>query len=167
MNVIGVIGASALGKGPFVDTLIGALIVDGWTVSTVKRAPDGFDLDSPGKLSWSRREAGCREVMLVGDRRLALLQEFRAEPQPALAALVARLAPVDVVVAEGFQDAAVPTIEVVVPGSGKAPRWPRNPHVVALVCDTDVGAPLPRFAVADAAGLADFVAARLGLEREA
>src|SRR5512140_1682806 len=106
MKVIGIIGVSALGKAPFVETLIAALRIDGFTVSTIKRAPDGFDLDRPGKVSWLRREAGCREVMLVGDRRLVLMQEFREAPQPPLEALAARLAPVDIVIAEGFQGAA-------------------------------------------------------------
>jgi len=79
-------------------------------VSTIKRAPDGFDLDQPGKTSYERREAGCREVMLVGDRRLALMSEFRREPERSLADLAARLLPVDIVIAEGFRDAVVPTV---------------------------------------------------------
>src|SRR5512141_3396013 len=135
MKVIGIIGASALRKGPFVETLIASFRLDGWSVSTIKRAPDGFDLDQPGKTSWARREAGCHEVMLVGDRRLVLMQEFRADTAPALGALIARLDPVDLVLVEGFQDAAVPTIEICVPASGRAPRWPQNRHVVALVAD--------------------------------
>ena len=39
-----------------------------------------------------------------------------------------------------FTTAAVPTIEVCVPASGRAPRWPRNRHVVALVADETVDA---------------------------
>jgi molybdopterin-guanine dinucleotide biosynthesis protein B len=167
MKVIGLIGASALGKGLFAETLIASLHLDGWSVSTIKRAPDGFDLDRPGKTSYARREAGCREVMLVGDRRLVLMQEFRAPPRPALETLVARLEPVDVVLVEGFKTAAVPTIEVCVPGSGRAPQWPRNPHVVALVSAAPIAATLPRFAVADIAGVTGFVVTHLGLARRA
>ena len=167
MKVIGIIGASALGKGPFVETLISAFRLDGWSVSTIKRAPDGFDMDKPGKMSWARREAGCHEVMLVGDRRLVLMHEFRANPAPALGALIARLEPVDLVVVEGFQDAAVPTIEVSVAASGRAPRWPQNRHVVALVTDEPITVPLPTFAVADVSGIAEFVVGHLALSRRA
>lgn len=167
MKVIGIIGASALRKGPFVETLIASFRLDGWSVSTIKRAPDGFDLDKPGKTSWARREAGCHEVMLVGDRRLVLMQEFRADTAPALGALIARLDPVDLVLVEGFQGAAVPTVEICVPASGRAPRWPQNRHVVALVADEAIDAPLPRFAVADIAGLTDFVVGHLALSRRA
>jgi len=167
MKVIGLIGASALGKSPFVDALIGALRIDGWSVSTIKRAPDGFDLDRPGKLSWARREAGCQEVMLVGDRRFVLMHEFRDDPAPALGALISRLDPVDLVLVEGFKDAAVPTIEVLVAASGRAPRWPGNRHVVALVSDEPITAPLPTFAVDDVAELAGFIVGHLALSRRA
>ncbi len=165
MKVIGIIGASALGKGPWVETLIASFRQGGWSVSTIKRAPDGFDIDRPGKLSYARREAGCHEVMLVGDRRLVLMQEFRTEPAPKLGTLIARLDPVDLVIVEGFHDAAVPTIEVCAAASGKPPRWPENRHVVALVSEQPVEAPLPTFAVTDVPGLAGFVVGHLALSR--
>jgi molybdopterin-guanine dinucleotide biosynthesis protein B len=166
MKVIGIVGASALKKTAFVETLIASFRFDGWSVSTIKRAPDGFDMDKPGKMSWARREAGCHEVMLVGDRRLVLMQEFRAD-SPALGTLIARLEPVDLVIVEGFQSAALPTIEICVPASGRAPRWPQNRHVVALVADEPIDAPLPRFAIADIPGLSDFVVGHLALSRRA
>ena len=56
----------------------------------IKRVPDGFDLDQPGKTSYARREAGCREVMLVGDKRLVLMREFGPDPDPSLDSLLAR-----------------------------------------------------------------------------
>jgi molybdopterin-guanine dinucleotide biosynthesis protein B len=74
MKVIGLLGASALGRSSFVEDLIHAFRFDGWSVSTIKRVPDRFDLDQPGKRSYARREAGCSEVMLVGDKRLVLMQ---------------------------------------------------------------------------------------------
>ena len=163
MKVVGIIGASALRDIPFVENLIAALRIDGASVSTIKRAPDGFDMDQPGKSSFARRDAGCHEVMLVADKRFVLMQEFRERTAPTLDDLVARLDPVDLVLAEGFQNAAVPTIEVHVPASGKPPRWPRNTNVIAIVCDEPVSASLPRFVAADAAGLAGFVAAHVAL----
>lgn len=49
MKAIGIIGASVLGKAPFVERLVEALRFDGRSVSIVKHAPDGFDIDEPGK----------------------------------------------------------------------------------------------------------------------
>jgi molybdopterin-guanine dinucleotide biosynthesis protein MobB len=165
MKVVGLIGVSALGRSTFVDDLIEAFRLDDWTVSTIKRAPDGFDLDQPGKTSYARREAGCREVMLVGDKRLVLMNEFRDEPEPTLESLVVRLAQVDVVIAEGFQSAAIPTVEVCVPASGREYRWKKNPNVFALVSNEAIETPLPRFTVDDVAALAEHVAKVLELPR--
>jgi len=156
MKCIALAGFSTLRASGLVDDLIVALTIDGWTVSAVKRAPDDFDLDQPGKWSHLRREAGCGEVLLVGARRFALLHEFRAQPVPPLADLLARLAPVDIVLLEGFRDAAVPTIAVVADGARAAPA---GAHVVALVAGQPVDSPLPTFAPDDAVGLAAFIAA--------
>jgi molybdopterin-guanine dinucleotide biosynthesis protein B len=103
--------------------------------------------------------------MLVGDKRLVLMQEFGTDPEPSLDSLLARLAPVDAVIVEGFKTAVVPTIEVCVPSSGREYRWPQNKHIVALVSDEPIDAPLPRFRISDVAGLAEQLAAVIGLTR--
>jgi molybdopterin-guanine dinucleotide biosynthesis adapter protein len=160
MKCFALAGVTALRKGRLIEDLIGALRIDGFTVSAVKRAPDGFDIDQPGKWSHLRREAGCGEVMLVGDRRFALLHEFGHAPAPALDLLLARLAPVDIVLLEGFRDARVPTIEVLLGDDDRPPRWPEDPTIVALVCDRRIASALPQFAPDDAAGLAAFIGGR-------
>jgi molybdopterin-guanine dinucleotide biosynthesis protein MobB len=163
LNIVGIIGASALRERNLVEDIILALRFDGWTVSTVKRAPDGFDIDQPGKVSHRRREAGCREVMLVGDRRLTLMMEFRDDPQPSLEWLAARLLPVDVVVAEGFKGAAVPTVEVFVAARRQEPRCRSDPNIVTVVTDDPLACAVPCFRVGDVDGLCRFLVARLGL----
>lgn len=165
MKIIGIVGASALRDHNLIDKLILSLRFDGLSVSTIKRAPDGFDLDQPGKTSYERREVGCREVMLVGDRRLALMSEFREDPQPSLEELVMRLKPVDIVVAEGFRDAAIPTVEVFVRARHSEPRCNRDPNVIALVSDEAIATRVPRFDPDDMDGLCRFLTERLGLER--
>ncbi len=146
MVVIGIVGASALRERDVVDALVLSLRFDGWSVSTIKRAPDGFDVDQPGKLSYRRREAGCAEVLLVGDRRSVLMTEFRDESAPSLEQLAARLLPVDVVIAEGFKGAAVPTVEVYVASRQREPRCRSDPNIVAIVTATRSSAPCPAFA---------------------
>jgi len=163
VKVVGLIGVSTLGRSTFVDDLIQALRLDDWTVSTVKRAPDGFDLDQPGKTSYGRREAGCREVMLVGDRRLVLMREFRDDPSPSLELLVARMMPVDVVIAEGFKGANVPTVEVCAPSSGRPSRWQSDPNIIALVAIEPIDTGLPRFGLDEIGDLVAFLVSRLDL----
>lgn len=158
MKCIALTGVSGLRDTRLVEDLIAALTIDGHTVSAVKRAPDDFDIDQPGKWSHLRREAGCGEVLLVGGHRFALLHEFGAAPVPPLSALLARLAPVDIVLLEGFRAATVPTIAVVAEVDGAAARAPAEPHLVALIARQPVASPLPCFAPDDAAGLAAFIA---------
>jgi molybdopterin-guanine dinucleotide biosynthesis adapter protein len=162
LKVIGIVGASAMRDRDLVDAIILSLRFDGWSVSTIKRAPDGFDVDQPGKLSYRRREAGCREVLLVGDRRSVLMTEFRDESEPSLEQLAARLLPVDVVIAEGFKDAAVPTVEVYVAGH-REPRWQSDANIVAVVTDDPLECAVPCFRTDDTDGLCRFLVARLGL----
>lgn len=163
MKAFAIVGASVIGKAPFVETLIEAYRFDGYSVSCIKHAPDGFDIDQPGKASFIRRQAGAAEVMLVGDRRLVLMREYRKDPEPSLASLMARLAPVDLVIVEGFHKAALPTVEVYRPTSGRAPRFAENRNVVAVVSDEPLDLPLPCFALDDLGTLADFMARRIAL----
>jgi molybdopterin-guanine dinucleotide biosynthesis protein B len=163
MKIISVVGASVLGKAPFVEHLIESYRLDDISVSVIKRAPDGFDIDRPGKASHRRREAGAHEVMLVCDRRFALLNEYGQAPEPPFATLLARFEAVDLVIVEGYRDAPYPTIEVHRPSSGRAPWWPSNRHVVAVFSDEPVDAPLPCFGADDIGALADFMAARVNL----
>ena len=90
--LFGFVGRSGAGKTTLITDVIDCLRLDGFTVSAIKRAHDGFDLDRPGKDSWRLREAGCREVMMVGDRRWALLHEYDTEPEPTPLALAQRMA---------------------------------------------------------------------------
>lgn len=157
------LGASALREQDFVYKLIASLRLDGWSVSSIKRVPDGFDIDQPGRGSYVRREAGCSEVMLVGDRRLVLMQEFRASAEPSIASLLDRMNPVDVVMVEGFRNGVLPTVEVWLRSSGRTPRWLQGPNVFAIVSDEPVDTPIERFAPGDVGRLASYVALHLGL----
>lgn len=163
MHVIGLIGTSALREHDVVDALILSLRFEGLSVSTIKRAPDGFDADQPGKLSYRRREAGTREVMLVGGERLALMSEFRGDPQPSLDQLVTRLLPVDVVIAEGFKGAAIPTVEVFVAARHGEPRVHRDPNIIAVITDNAIDCAVPRFRSDDIDGLCRLLVEHLSL----
>jgi molybdopterin-guanine dinucleotide biosynthesis protein B len=65
MRMIRLVGRSGSGKTTLIAALLPALVARGLTVSTIKHAHHGFDLDRPGKDSFRHREAGAKEVMLV------------------------------------------------------------------------------------------------------
>ena len=129
----------------------------------IKHAHHGFDIDRPGKDSFRHREAGATEVMLVCDKRWAIMHELRDEPEPDLEQQLARLAPCDLVLIEGYKSNAVPKIEVHRPANGKPFIWPENPSIVAVASDVAVAGPLPWLDLNDHAAIAAFVLNATGL----
>src|SRR3546814_9701549 len=67
------------------------------------------------------------------------MHELRGAPEPRLPELLARMAPVDLVLVEGFKHARHPKLEVFRPAVGKPPLWPGDDAVVAVASDR----PLP------------------------
>ncbi len=121
--------------------LLPLLRAAGLRVSTIKHAHHGLELDKPGKDSFRHREAGAEEVLVVGGQRWALLREMPAAPD--LAELAGRLAPVDLVLVEGFKSAGIPMIEVHRPSLGKPGLWPDSPAILAVASDAAIpGAPV-------------------------
>jgi molybdopterin-guanine dinucleotide biosynthesis protein B len=136
MHVIGFAGWSGSGKTTLLTAVMPLLRAQGLRLSTVKHAHHGFDMDRPGKDSFRHREAGAREVLVVGGSRWALLHEARPEAaEPTLEALLARLAPVDLVLVEGFKTYPYPKIEVFRAALGKPPIWPGQADIVAVASD--------------------------------
>ncbi|NHC05489.1 molybdopterin-guanine dinucleotide biosynthesis protein B [Azonexus fungiphilus] len=157
MKVFGIAGWSGSGKTTLLEKLIPALIARGLKVSVIKHAHHGFDIDKPGKDSWRHREAGAAEVMLACGTRWALMHECRAEPEPQLAELLARLAPCDLVLVEGFKQEPVPKLEVHRPAHGKPPLFAERDDIVAVASDEAIAATIPVLPLNDIAALADFI----------
>lgn len=154
MLAIGVAGWSGAGKTTLIERLIPWFTTRGLSVSVVKHAHHRFDIDRPGKDSWRHREAGASEVLITSSGRWALLHELRdGEAEPPLATQLARLAPCDLVLVEGYRDADLPKLEVHRPAVGQRLLAPADPAVIAVATD------VPAAAVA---GLGDWLAAGSG-----
>jgi molybdopterin-guanine dinucleotide biosynthesis protein B len=163
MKVIGFIGYSNTGKTTLIEKLIPLLIARGLKVSTVKNAHHGFDMDRPGKDSHRYREAGSQQVLIATSERWALLTEVRGGPAP-LEALIAQLAPCDLVLVEGFKsEGRFPRIEVRRSTSTEPPIFPRDPNVIAVATDHAIDTALPVLDLNDAAKIAAFIVERLQL----
>ena len=163
MRVFGLAGWSGSGKTTLLTRLIPELAGRGLTISTIKHAHHEFDIDKPGKDSWLHRQAGASEVMVASSRRFALMHELRDAPEPTLDELVARMAPVDLLLVEGFKQDSHPKLEVHRPSVGKPFLYPDDPHIVAIASDVALTAPLPVLPLADAAAIADFILGGDGL----
>ncbi len=157
LRVFGIAGYSGAGKTSLLEKVIPEFGARGLTVSVIKHAHHGFDLDRPGKDSWRHREAGAREVLMLSADRWVLMHELRGSEEPPLASQLQLLSPCDVVLIEGFKAAPVPKVEVYRPATGKPPLWPENPHVVAVATDAAIETTLPVLDANDAAAVADFI----------
>lgn len=154
-RVFGVTGWKNAGKTTLVERLVAEFVRRGWRVSTVKHAHHDVDIDQPGRDSFRHRVAGATEVAVVGGKRYAIMRE---EAEPALADVLARLAPADLVLIEGYKREAHPKIEV---RAGQAPSLAaEDPNVVAIASDErPAEMHLPWFRRDDTAGIADFIGA--------
>jgi molybdopterin-guanine dinucleotide biosynthesis adapter protein len=135
MRILGLAGWSGSGKTTLLAKIIPRLVARGLTVSTVKHAHHGFDVDTPGKDSHTHRVAGATEVLVASGRRWALMHELRDAAEPTIYDLLRKMAPVDLVLIEGFKTARHARIEVYRSVVGKPPFHPENPHVVGIVSD--------------------------------
>ena len=175
MKAIGFVGQSGSGKTTLIERLIPLMAQRGLTVSALKHAHQGFDLDRPGKDSFRLRAAGAAQVMIAAPQRWALMTELRGQAA-GFDQLLAELAPCDLVLVEGFRsDGSIPRIEVRGPSfalraseslPSVAPSGAKegDPNLIAVVCDDPVDRALPRFARDDVAAIAVFIVQHLGIE---
>jgi molybdopterin-guanine dinucleotide biosynthesis protein B len=163
VQAIGVVGWSGSGKTTLIERLIPALQARGLRVSTVKHAHHQLALDRPGKDSYRHAEAGAEEVVLATGGGFAL---FSRTP-PRLEDVLSRLAPVDLVLVEGFKSYPIPKIEVHRPRLGLAPLWP-DMDMMGVVSDEALpGCPYPVLALDRTAAIADFLLERVRLNGSA
>lgn len=153
-RVFGVTGWKNAGKTTLVERLVAEFVRRGWRVSTIKHAHHDVDVDQPGRDSFRHRVAGATEVAVVGGRRYAIMRE---ETDPVLADVLARLAPSDLVLIEGYKREAHPKIEV--RATEAPPLATADPNIVAIASDVQPSEThLPWFRRDDIAAMADFIA---------
>jgi molybdopterin-guanine dinucleotide biosynthesis protein MobB len=164
MRIYGVTGWKNSGKTTLVERLVGEITGRGFTVSTVKHAHHGFDVDQPGKDSHRHRAAGAAQVLVASRRRWALMTELRGAPEPALEELLARLDPVDLVLVEGYKRDRHPKIEARRAATAQDLLAVGDETVEAVASDAALtGLAVPVFALDDVPAIADFILGRVGL----
>jgi len=139
MRIIGLAGWSGSGKTTLLAKVIPRIVARGLRVSTLKHAHHAFDVDQPGKDSHTHRMVGASEVLVGSANRWALVHELRGQAEPGLAALLAKLSPVDLVLVEGYKRESHPKLEVYRAALGKPLLHPDDPAIVAVASDE----PLP------------------------
>ena len=163
-KVIGVAGFKNAGKTTLVEKLVAELTRRGRRVSTVKHAHHSFDIDHEGRDSFRHRKAGAAEVAVVSLSRWAIIHEARGEAEPSLADILAKLAPCDFVIVEGYKRDAHDKIEVRNLDLDHPRLAGDDPTVVAIAANGAIAdAPVPVFDRDDVTALASFIETHVGL----
>jgi hypothetical protein len=108
-------------------------------------------------------------VIVASPVRWALMHELRGAPEPPLDDLLAHLAPVDLVLIEGYKRAPHPKIEAHRPETGQALLAPENPSIRAVASTAPSGHPalaglsVPLLPLDDTRAIADFILHEVGL----
>jgi molybdopterin-guanine dinucleotide biosynthesis protein B len=166
--VFGVTGWKNSGKTTLLTRLVSEFTRRGFAVATVKHAHHAFDIDHPGTDSFLHREAGAREVMIVSGTRWALMHELSEEAEPPLEAALRHISPCDLILIEGYKRAGHPKIEVRRQAASREQHLAdEDDSIRAVAADfpTDPGG-RAFFDLNDAGGIADFIAASLGLKHK-
>lgn len=170
-KVFGLVAWSGVGKTTLLEKLLTHYAEQGVRVSVIKHTHHQFDIDRPGKDSFRHREAGAHEVMLVSNQRWVLMHENRTEPEPPLAELLKHLSPCDLVLLEGYRQAAIPKLELWRAAHAEAAQRPLHAagdaHILAVASDTPEAladrSPVPVLDLNDIPALAAFILAHAQL----
>lgn len=163
MKVYGVVGWKNAGKTGLMERLVAEICGRGFSVSTVKHAHHVFDVDQPGKDSHRHRVAGATEVLLASRKRFALMHELRAEAEPTLDMLLSKLAPVDLVLIEGYKRDNHAKVEAFRAETGNPLIATDDQTVRAVASDTPLTLDRPVFDLNDTVAIADFILSEVGL----
>lgn len=165
-KVFGIVGWKNSGKTTLVSALVREFTSRGLCISTIKNSHHSFSIDVPGTDSFGHREAGAHEVALVSSKRWALMHELITDGErPSLETMIAKMAPCDLILVEGFKTSSIQKIEASRrDASSEAPLWQTHERIVAVAADSpQEGCNLPQFALDDIADIADFIAQVSGL----
>jgi molybdopterin molybdotransferase/molybdopterin-guanine dinucleotide biosynthesis protein B len=165
MKVYGVVGWKNAGKTTLVERLVAEISGRGFSVSTVKHTHHKVDVDQKGKDSWRHRQAGARQVILSSSARWAIMTELKGAPEAPLGELLGHLAPVDLVIVEGYKRDDHPKVEAWRAATGQPLIGLDDPTIrVIASSDRPQGVSQPVIGLDDVAAIADFILSDLGLE---
>ncbi len=167
MRRFAIVGRPGSGKTTLMERLLPWLTARGLRVSTLQHCCRSPELDQPGKDSARHRRAGAVVVGLAAPNRWVLVRaNGDALPTPEEAFAV--LAPVDLVLIEGYRGLICPALEVWRPAVAAEPLAAGDPAILAIATDAP-GEPrllrlgTPVLPLGDLGALADLVMGGTGL----
>lgn len=135
---LGFAARSGTGKTTLLRAILPLLESAGLRIGMIKHAHHAFDVDQPGKDSYELRKAGARQMLVASDTRWALMTETPDRQDPlTLDELLGQLntGELDLILVEGFRQAAFPKIELYRPSLGQPPLYAEDPYIIAVATD--------------------------------
>ncbi len=152
-----------MGKTTVITNLLPLLADHGIRVSVIKHAHHQFDIDHPGKDSFNIREAGAVQTLIASNQRWALMTETTRTPDQSdeadLNALRQQLNPdyADLILAEGFKQAAIPKIEVHRQNLQLPLLSEEDNSIIAIATDQPLACEVPQLALNEPAKICQFI----------
>lgn len=143
--VVGFAAFSGTGKTTLLEKLIPLLADTGINIGLVKASHHDVDPDKPGKDSYRLRKAGTSQLLLSTPKRSVCYTEFTQKHERNLEQQLKLLdlGNLDLVLVEGFRDAAIPKIELHRREYEKPFLFKRDKHIIALAWDGNPGIDVP------------------------
>jgi molybdopterin-guanine dinucleotide biosynthesis protein MobB len=153
-NVLRIVGPPGSGKTLLIVSLVEALRARDWRVATaVRREAIESSLVDPDVSQQLDAGASATVIALANGGRVTL---ERTMPLPGLRSVVASLDPsVDLLLAEGFEDAGYPAVELLPPGD-QTIETPES-DLLAVVSAEELAGTFATFGPGETNGLADLV----------
>jgi len=161
--VLGVIAyGSNMGKTTLLKKIIPLLKKRGIRPAVIKHVHCGFDLDTPGKDSFEFRKTGADQVLVASGERWALMTEEQQENNyPDLAKMVSHInsQSAEIILVEGFKEAAHPKIEIHRQAIHTPCLYPNDQTIIAVASDNpqDLATDLPLLNLNNPTQITDFI----------
>lgn len=164
-RIFGIAGWKNSGKTGLAVRLVEEFTRRGYRISTIKHAHHDFDIDKVGADSYRHRQAGAHEVTIVSGTRFAIMHELHGAPEPSFEDILARIAPCDLVLIEGYKREPIPKIEARrLDAANREALAPSDPFIAAIAADHPISdTTLPVFDLDDTTAIADFITDIVGL----
>ncbi len=170
MKLFGLSGGDAADRLSLLEGLVASLKAKGLAVAVLVEAPDGFDIDRPGKDSHEHRRAGAHEVVIASAKRWALLHENHPKQGSDVPEFAAAIEGADLLLLLGFEVADQPRLAILDAGQGDAAATSDPRRVVVRLPDGPGAVRLdgaPVHGLEDYDGIADFILSYHGLGQRA
>ncbi len=153
--VVSIVGRKGCGKTTVLELLVGELVERGYRVATARHHAHDTPIDTPGKDTWRAAQAGARLTMVSSPGERAPFR--RVDRERTLDELAREADGADILLTEGFGEAARVRIEVSLGGCEEGARFGAD-ELFAFVTD-EVAAPpgVAVFGPDQAPALADLV----------